>query len=110
LLRKSLDSFLDFFAAFFSFGVMAGFFLSSLWLLRSFVMVSAPDNEWVIFRPTTTRPGRLSRVDDVLTRFCSVLNAERRLLILNGPGSTGYLQRETARQAWNMRNFSTQSQ
>jgi hypothetical protein len=30
LLRKSLDSFLDFFAAFFSFGVMAGFFLSSL--------------------------------------------------------------------------------
>jgi hypothetical protein len=27
--RKSLDSFLDLFAAFFSFGVMTGFFLSS---------------------------------------------------------------------------------
>ena len=44
------------------------------------------------------RPGCLSRVNDVLTRFCSVLNAERRLLVLNGPASTGYLQRETARR------------
>jgi len=41
--RKSVDSFLDLFAAFFSFGVMVGFFLSSFWLLRSFDMVSAPD-------------------------------------------------------------------
>ena len=30
VLGKSLDSFLDFFAAFFSFGVIAGFFFSSL--------------------------------------------------------------------------------
>ena len=34
--REFLDSFLDFLAAFFSFGVMAAFFLSSLLLLRSF--------------------------------------------------------------------------
>jgi hypothetical protein len=37
---ESLDSFLDFFAAFFSFGVMAGFFLVSLLLFCSFDMVS----------------------------------------------------------------------
>ena len=44
LTRESLASFLDFLAAFFSFGVMAGFFFSSLLLLRSFVMMFTPDN------------------------------------------------------------------
>ncbi len=38
--RKLLASFLDFFAAFFSFGVMAGFFLVSLLLFCSLDMVS----------------------------------------------------------------------
>jgi hypothetical protein len=37
---KLLDSFLDFLAAFFSFGVMTAFFFSSLLLLRSFDMMS----------------------------------------------------------------------
>jgi hypothetical protein len=34
---------LDFFAAFFSFGLRAGFFLSSLLLFCSLLMVIAPD-------------------------------------------------------------------
>jgi hypothetical protein len=38
-----LDSFLALFAAFFSFGVMAGFFLPSLLLLRSLGMVCTPN-------------------------------------------------------------------
>ena len=66
---------------------MAGFFLSSLLLLRSFVMVSAPDNCRVVFRPTTAVRGRLSLVNDVPALLYSVVNAEGGLFVLEEPGN-----------------------
>jgi hypothetical protein len=48
-------------------------------------MVSAPDNGWVVFRPTTAARGSLSLVNEVLAMLYSVLNAGGGLFVLEEP-------------------------
>jgi hypothetical protein len=83
--------------------------LSSLLLLRSFVMMSCSGILMgVIFRPISATPGHPGLVNDVRAMFYSVLNAERGMLVLGETGVSRYLPIEKPCQrgarliiAWN---------
>jgi hypothetical protein len=60
----------------------------------------------MIVRSTLAIPDRLSRVSEVLARFYSVLNAEKRWFVLEGSGRIRLSAERNRKAAWSVVDFS----